>query len=161
MASSILFQNALPPASSLRLRQTSFPAAVKPDASRSTQISRFTSYVRIRESDLDEYASAEPDFSTAQLLAKMGITLKVQAILHDGSVALDDDPSEAEEMRQQWQPIRPAAGEKAPKPSLRAGSWLGNAVWQYVEPLGNVAGNAARQESQNFRGRVSANVKLW
>ena len=84
MASSILFQNALPPASSLRLRQTSFPAAVKPDASRSTQISRFTSYVRIPESDLDEYASAEPDFSTAQLLAKMGITLKVQAILHDG-----------------------------------------------------------------------------
>ncbi len=28
--------------------------------------------------------------------------LKLQAILHDGSVALDDDPSEAEEMRQQW-----------------------------------------------------------
>ena len=33
------------------------------------------------ESDLDEYASAEPDFSTAQLLSKMGITLKVQAIV--------------------------------------------------------------------------------
>jgi hypothetical protein len=31
--------------------------------------------------------------------------LKVQAILHDGSVGLEfmtDDPSEAEEMREQW-----------------------------------------------------------
>jgi hypothetical protein len=52
---------------------------------------------------MNAYAQNRP-FQYAQPLARMNIMLKVQAILHDGSVALEfmtDDASEAEEMRQQ------------------------------------------------------------
>ena len=74
------------------------------------QISRIRTKTRDRssrvvcasESDLDEYASAEPDFSTAQLLAKNGHHAQSQSHRPHGEVALEclgESAEEAEEMR--------------------------------------------------------------